>query len=193
MSRLKQMAGLVVMAGILATGGCVRSLNPIVAPADRVFDPALVGTWRSEDGKQTWVFAKSGDNGYALVYTDAEGRPAQFKASLARLGDDLFLDFFPDEPAQHPNGFYQWHVLTTHSFVHLGQLGSSLRMRFPDADWLKGVLRDDPGALQHAFVDDELILTAPTPALQAFWRKHAATDGAFESPVRLRRQPAAAE
>ena len=179
------------VAMLMLAGGCVRSLNPLVGPDDRTFDPALVGTWTEGDGDESWAFTQAGDDQYRLVYTDAQGRAAPFDAALTTLGEDRFLQFAPADLPENPNDFYQWHVLPTCSFVRIRQIEPELQMQFPDADWLKDQLTASPGALEHAYIGDELILTAPTAGLRTFWQAHARTPGAFEDPSHLTKRPTA--
>ena len=80
----------------LALGGCVPSWNSFYTEKDIVFDPALVGTWRpveaKETSKETWEFSKTGEKLYQLAQTDEEGRKAAFEARLFKLKDHLFLE-----------------------------------------------------------------------------------------------------
>jgi hypothetical protein len=61
-------------------------------------------------------------------------------------------------------------------------------MSFPDPDWLKKLVADNPKAIQHEKIDDEIILTASTKDLQTFWLKHLDTNGAFGEPSNMKRK-----
>ena len=178
------------VAAAVMFGGCVRSLNPLASTEVLLFDPALVGEWSEENSGEAWAFsARDTDKAYDLVYTDGEKHPARFTARLLELGGVRYLSFTPADVPENPNGFYQWHLLATHSFLRVKQIEPTLQMQFPDVDWLKALLRENPTALDHAYVDDELILTASTPDLQAFWARHAGTDAAFEDPSNMTKKP----
>src|SRR6266581_3062484 len=101
---------LVALCGVV---GCIpTSINPLYTGQDLVFDPALLGVWRSEgDSKDTWAFEKTGDSEYKFVYTDDEGKTGQFEAHLLKLGHTRFLDLFPESPASR-----EWTAAVTTKF-----------------------------------------------------------------------------
>src|SRR6266699_4476433 len=96
MKKILSASVFVVLCGL---SGCIpTSINPLYTGQDLVFDPALIGVWRSEgDSKETWAFEKAGDTKYTFIYTDAEGKTGRFEAHLLKLGHTRFLDLFPDE------------------------------------------------------------------------------------------------
>jgi hypothetical protein len=166
---------------ILAVG-CIRSLHPIYTEKDIVFEPSLIGQWAEEGDDEIWAFSKGDENAYKFVYTDDKGKQGVFTAHLARIEGHLFLDFFPEEPEFEENAFYQFHLLPVHTFLHVKQIEPRLQMSFPDPDWLKELLEEDPGAIRHEVMEDDdagPILTASTQELQAFWLKHLTTEDAF--------------
>ena len=63
-----------------------------------------------------------------------------------------------------------------------------MRLSFPDPDWLKNLINQDPGAIEHEIIDSEIILSAPTEKLQAFWLKHLKTEGVFDDFSNMRRR-----
>ena len=64
--------------------------------------------------------------------------------------------------------------------MHLRQIEPTLQMCSPDVDWLKKQLEQDPTLIRHEVIDDEIILSASTAELQAFWLKHLESEGLFE-------------
>jgi len=58
----------------------------------------------------------------------------------------------------------------------------------PDLDWLRQVLAADLDAVRHEKIGDDIILTAGTQQLQAFWLKHLDTAGAFGETIDLKRK-----
>lgn len=183
--------GLVAAAAILVfAAGCIRSIQPFYTEEDVIFDPGLVGTWSEEGSKETWEFSKGNENEYRLVYTDDKGKSGAFVIHLLKIDGKMFMDFFPEDPDLPQNDFYRFHLLPVHSFAYVAQIAPSLRMSFPDPDWLKETLAADPQAIAHERIEGDIILTASTRKLQAFWLKNLQADGAFGNfSDMLRNQP----
>ena len=172
---------------LILSAGCIRSLHPIYTEKDTVFEPGLIGQWAEDDSGEIWAFSKEDTNEYKLVYTDEKGRQGVFSAHLLKIKENLFLDFFPEEPGLKMNGFYQFHLLPVHTFVHVKQIEPILQMSFPDPGWLKKHISADPGAIAHEKIEKEIILTAATKELQSFWLKHIDAEGAFGDPSNMKR------
>ncbi len=169
---------LLLATGImLATAGCVPSLNPLYTKQDLVFEAALVGVWAEDDaGKDTWAFERSGEEGYRLVYA-SDGKKGEFEVHLLKLGKTQFLDLYPDDAALsdlNRNDFYKAHLIAAHTFAKVTQIEPNLRMAFLNPDWLKEHLQKNPKAIRHEKInDDRIVLTASTKELQEFVLKHA--------------------
>ena len=175
---------------ILIFTGCIRSLHPIYTEKDIVFEPDLIGQWSEDNSKEQWTFSKKGENSYTLVYTDDKGRQGCFNAHLAKLNGNLFLDIFPEELKIEENDFYKFHLLPVHTFLYVKQIVPSLQMSYPDLDWLKKFIEDNPNAIRHQKIDGEIILTASTKELQAFWLKHLNTKVVFKDTSNMKRKTA---
>lgn len=173
---------------LLLAAGCVRSLHPLYTEQDIIFDANLVGLWSGENMNETWEFSKQNENAYQLVYTDIGGKPAWFDVQLLKIGGNLFLDLFPQEPKLIKNAFYKGHLFRVHTFAHVAQIEPTLQLRFPDPDWLTKLVADDPKAIRHERRDNEILLTASTRELQTFWLMHLDTKGAFGLPSELNRK-----
>src|SRR3972149_838104 len=162
---------LILLGLVIFLTGCVPSLHPLFTDKDLVFDPALVGTWVDEDGKNIWEFQKSRENAYELVYTENE-EPAKFQAHLLKLGDFLFLDVFPEEP-EMKNGLYKGLLIPAHGFSRIWMEGDLVRLAYLDPDWLKQMIDKKKVKIDHDFIDQSIILTAQTEDLQKFAVKYA--------------------
>ena len=57
---MKKWASTVLLFFAIVTG-CVPTLNPIYTDKDLIFDPALLGTWGSDDPREKWVFEKTNE------------------------------------------------------------------------------------------------------------------------------------
>lgn len=179
---------LAAIALLVLLGGCIRSIHPLYTDQDVIFDPALIGCWSADDSKDTWEFLKQSEKRYQLVYTDGDGNAGTFVVHLLRIDGQLFLDLFPGDPELKQNLFYRSHLLPVHTFAHVRQIEPILQMSFPDPDWLKEHVATKSDAIRHEKVDDQIILTASTKDLQAFWLKHLNAKGAFGKPSNLKRR-----
>lgn len=191
MNRL--MSATILGIAILCSG-CIRSLQPIYTDEDLVFEPGLVCEWSESGSQEVWTFTKDDTGGYALVYTDNEKRQGRFKAHLARLDGKLFLDLYPEEMDSKTNGLYLFHLMPVHTFMYVEQINPTLRMSYPSSDWLEKLLKTNPDAIRYESVDGEIILTADSKELQAFWLRHLGTEGAFGEQSNMEcKQPGAPE
>jgi hypothetical protein len=185
---MRKIISMILLGFMILCSGCIRSLHPIYTEEDLVFESNLIGQWSEEDSKEVWTFSKKGVNGYTLVYTDDKGRQGRFSAHLAKLNGKLFLDLFPEEPELKENDLYMFHLLPVHTFLYVKQIEPTLQMSYPDPDWLKKLIAENPKAVKHEEIDDEIILTAGTKELQAFWLKHLKTEGVFEDTSNMKRR-----
>jgi len=179
--------------------GCVRSLYPLFTEEDICFNPKLVGTWTEKDGKNVWIFQKSGEKNYELSYFQAEygdvlgkmerGDTAKFTAQLGKLGKYYFLDISPGETnTKVKNGFYNFHLLPVHSISRIWIEGDTLRLSLLDNDWLKKMIDNNAFKISHSRINDQIILTASTEELQDFVVRYAENNKAFPKPGELLRK-----
>ncbi|MDZ7345081.1 MAG: hypothetical protein ONA90_11280 [candidate division KSB1 bacterium] len=171
---------------LLLAGCVVPSLHPLFTEADLVFDPNLIGTWAKEGEENTWTFQKGGGKAYDFIYTE-KGTPAQFEAHLVRLDKFLFLDTYPEEP-DIDNDLYKLHLIPAHHFFRIWITGDTLRLAALDPDWLKNMIDQKKVNIAHERVEDTIVLTAPTKALQEFVLKYAEDAEAFSDPTEIYRQ-----
>jgi hypothetical protein len=82
---------ILILVGILLISGCiVASLNPLYTEKDLVSDPALVGTW-SSDEKESFTFVENGKNRYECTIT-SDSIANNFEVCIVQLGKYRFLD-----------------------------------------------------------------------------------------------------
>ena len=188
---MKRTAMLFPLAACLMLAGCVPSLNPLYTEKDLVFESALVGVWaEQDDAQETWAFEKAGEKQYKLVYTE-QGKTGEFQVHLLKLGNTLYLDFFPESDGlkdSKRNDFYLSHFVPGHVFAKVTQIEPTLRMAVMNPDWLKKLLEKNPKAIDHQGIGEErIVLTASTTDLQKFVRTNS--NEAFGDPATLKRIP----
>ncbi len=188
-----------LLAGLL--GGCVpvMSLHSLYTEGDVVFEENLVGTWVDDPDspKTTWEFSRAGakEKAYKLVYSDDEGKKGSFVVHLVKLENKLFLDVLP---SQFPSEQQDWEKMKwaynffffvpAHTFIKIDSIEPQLKMRRTINDEMKELFKEEPNAVKHELVEDEIILTASTKELQAFVLKYAYDIRVFPAKIVLTRK-----
>lgn len=182
-------------------GGCVpvMSLHSLYNKEDVIFDEKLLGTWVDDPNnpETTWEFMRivEPNNAYKLIFSDKEGQKGSFDAYLIKLKERFFLDLHPSDPPWEPEDpnklkwpFNTLFLIPTHTFIKIDSLEPQLKMRLTLEDEMQKLLKEDPNAVQHTFIEDRLILTASTKELQAFVLKYADDDRLFTDETVLSRK-----
>src|SRR2546423_94862 len=121
---------------LLVNFGCVQSLHPYYKEEQVTYDPALAGTLKQAEGKDSFVAtAQAEDKSYAVAYTDKDGKAGHFIVHLFKVNETMMADVSPGEPKLNENEVYQAHLLPLHSFLIWEQKGDSLKIRTMDYDW----------------------------------------------------------
>lgn len=124
---------------------------------------------------------------YRLAYTDDKGRKGSFAVRLFRMEGRTFLDLYPAELPEAQNDYYRLHHVRAHTLLHVRSLEPQLVLAAMNPRWLEEHLRSRPDAIDHERRGESIVLTAATPALQAFVLKHLDTKDAFGKPAELER------
>lgn len=159
---------LATLAALAAVSGCVPSLHPFYSPETTVFQEALLGTWSNPGDNETWTFTSENDGEYAVSFTDSEGLTGSFEVHLLKLGEELYLDFFPAPPELESNEFYVGHLLAIHTLARIELSDSGLAVAGMNPEWVEEFLDAHPDALAAERLDQSLVLTASTADLQKF-------------------------
>ena len=196
-------------------GGCVPvvSLQPLFTKNTLIFDEQLLGTWveNPSDTRSAWVFTRLDSNGadtlpralndsadkvYHLSLTDPEGRKGSFCVCLVRLGNNVFMDVFPDvlpsgldDPEKAELFYNAFFLVRAHMFAKVSLSGNRMSIWLTDDDKMKELLEGRPSPIAFESVEDRPILTASTKDLQAFVSKYANDDRVFANEIILERRP----
>ncbi|MBC8469442.1 MAG: hypothetical protein H8D56_08210 [Planctomycetes bacterium] len=182
-------------------GGCVpvMSLHPLYTEKDVVFEERLLGRWVDDPNRPetAWEFHRieEPNNAYSLVFSDEEGKKGSFVAHLVRLQNKLFLDVYPSEPPweiEDPNKlelpYNSFFLIPAHTFIKIDFNGPQLKMWLTKDEEMEKLLKEEPNAVKHTFIEDKLILTAPTKELQSFVIKYADDKRVFKGEIVLDRK-----
>ena len=189
---------LALLALPLVFSGCVcLSVHPLYTADDTVFDPALLGTWvlesdadRVHEAEGGWpamfAFSDAGDGSYAMTHTTPEGAESDFQVYLVQVGDELFMDIYPDRGSEELNctWLYTFQLLGMHQFLYVERIEPELVVSEMNYEWLAEQIQADPTVLQHEgiVIDDEepfYILTGQPQELQQFYAAHVGTEDAY--------------
>ena len=171
---------------VLLLGGCVPSLNPVFTEKDLVFDASVLGVWIQPNAQTQWQITRHSENSYRVVYTDKSGHAGRFVAHLANVDGMQFLDMFPEKMESDAGGFYNIHLVRTHTIYRVLQSKPTLELAAIDYQWFDQYLNDHPDAIQHVTFNGRKLITAPTEDVQAFLVRHK---DKFTSNISLERQP----
>lgn len=218
----------VLLGMVIFLTGCISpSLHPFYTAKDLVFEPALVGSWEEQPDKdeapsakppEVWAFKRSEGteeshaNAYDLTVS-VKDHVASYNAHLAKVGDTLFLDLFPEEiripeikpessESQSPEeeagdevtALYMAHYIPTHSAWRLRLDGDMLWLSPLNSDWVAEQAQKKTLRLRHEDVSGDCggsgtpLLTASPKELRKFLLKHAHDDKAFSSCSTYKRQ-----
>lgn len=192
----------VAVAAVLAAGVCgcsVPSLNPLYSKDAGGDDEGLAGAWVAKDGDLTAKVARSAPGEFTVAVSimgdDADEAPqgTVVTARLVRLGDHLFADVVLHEKQRE--GLTRAHnflAVRTYQVLRIRRDGRTLTVQTPSYDRLKSLLMSGEARLAHAVLADhsggpELVITAPTADLQAFYRTHGADPELFSDALTLTR------
>ena len=182
-------------------GGCVPvlSLHPLYTEKDIIVDKKLRGTWIDDPNspKTTWEFKNIDEpkNAYKLIFTDEDEKKGSFVARLVKLQDKLFMDVYPaalpsdtnesSELAWPHNAFF---LIPAHCFLKVDSIEPQLKLRLMLESNLEELLKENPDAVEHTYVDDRLVLTGSTKKLQTFVLKYADDERVFTDQLILTRK-----
>jgi hypothetical protein len=167
---MRYSAMILALAGAAMLTGCstLISLNPFVAAAQAVSDPALVGTWKdpSGDGKGRIVIEQRGPV-YAIRF-EGDSPQMHFEGRLTRVGDAELMDVVSTEGHDL--------AVAVHLVVRLWPSAGTLKWVYLESDWLKDQAKQ---ALATQPSGGDTLITTPGDAVAQFLKKFGADPRAY--------------
>ena len=175
------------VAGLaLLLNGCVWSVHPLYTEGTMVFEPALVGVWRTADGEKTAIVKEGPERTYEITYLDkdtGEGASGKYRAHLVRVGEFLFLDARPDSRVVNEVMEVRpvWYLLPTHTFYRIQLSGDALTVSLVDD---KLITKPGQPPLAHEMIGDKgeedgYLLTVSSAELKAGLEKRAGDEEVY--------------
>jgi len=158
------------MIPLLTLSACVPlpSVNPLWDEEHAAYEPALAGTWISEDNDEIIVITETGRNEYRMVYVTGEDS-SQYEVHAVRLDGRLFLDLLPDKELLEARlqGEAYLPLIPGHFFLRAVLEPERLVLTAMDDEAIQKKL--DRGELEISTVNwsDGLLLTALTDEIQS--------------------------
>lgn len=188
--------------GILSTmlvllvflNSCLTTLHPIFTPADLVYKPELIGTWKIvENKKEKWAeinrladadprlfpgkTAAIKDKGYLITYKDSANTISErYIAFLARIGKHLYFDYYPAAlpVTSKMDEFYLAHFVKMHIPYRLElQKEGGFTLSQLESGYMNELIEQKKIRIRHEKKEDEdIVITAPTSELQQYILKY---------------------
>jgi hypothetical protein len=174
------------MVAALASGCVTQSVHPLYDERTLVFDERLLGSWGDDDA--VWSFTADGAGGYELLHSDPDGTIVA-EAHLVRIDGSTFLDIYAPDLLADGSELREVLVLPLHTIFRVDELDDRLVTSSLGWNWTEDYLEDNPAEIAHTLVDDRVVLTDGTRALQRFFAAHAEDSEAWEEAVVMQRQP----
>ncbi len=173
----------VLLAVVLAAGGCVPTLNSLFTSKDVTYDPALEGKWQNANTMWTIQPFDAKGGRYRLHTEMKDQPPAEWHATLGTIGTNRFLELLPQRPKEiHPKSFYGGHFIQLRSFWKVALAGDTLTLTSMSTQWLETMLKQNKVTIKYEKQEGGMLfLTASTQELQDFVAKYADDPGAFPS------------
>ncbi len=197
--KIRTVLFIVGLTGIVVS--CIPSLYPLYRTKDLLIDKRLDGLYETDDNEY-WNIRrldpkfeknfsdgwKHYNSGYTYKLTVREDDELEdFALHLLKLGEDLYMDFFPvDYEIRH--GFLDMHLVPTHIFAKAEITDRYLILHFFDLDWLEDLIETNRIKISYVELNDRYLLTAKTEELQKFITKFANDSTTFIEPDTLVRK-----
>ena len=182
-----------LMAGaVVALTGCVYVSDAVIAEADAMFDPRLLGSWGLLADSDSAVVTRGTGNDYRIDFTDDKGRKAVFHARLGLLGGRTVLDVWPAEPTLDTPSAAAEMFVPQHLVLAIDIQGTEVRTALLDSDSVKAALA--ASLLPSGYITSQrrIVLLGTTSDLRSGLGPYVARPEVFGRPDVWRRAGSAA-
>jgi hypothetical protein len=196
--KLTLAAVLLTLAAAL-TGCSTPSLNALASDDTAIADDGLTGVWQPIDKDsqkpeedETYTITSTGDRQYEVTIQkkDDKDKPMQFALRLVKLGDTTFIDMTVSSSGRKEMERFGTTLAPMHNFFKYKRDDDTLEVWALDNKYLENALKNGDLKLGYALHEEkDVVITASTADLQAFFKANAASPDLFEAPGTLKRKP----
>ncbi|HEX6169148.1 MAG TPA: hypothetical protein VFZ33_05610 [Chitinophagaceae bacterium] len=188
---------------IIFLSSCLRTLHPIFTTKDIVYEPKLIGSWKTESqGTKGFVtitnlavdnsielpekISTIKQKGYLISYQQVDGKATeQYIAFLARIGKHLYFDYFPADKKDNKtiDEFFASHFVKMHTSYRLDiSKDGSFELSQLDESYVTKLIDEKKIRISHEKdVKGNIVITASTDELQQYILKYGDEPGAYRS------------
>jgi hypothetical protein len=172
---------LVAAIAVALLGGCASAVSPLYTNTDATTDPAIVGTWASNerDNQSTVRIEKTKDGSYRVtVHDQKSGDDSVYATHFVRLGRASFADLLltnyrhTGQDMDLPAG-----AVPLHEIVKYQVTGNELSVSSIDGDALDKAARQAGFSLQLRHTEKgggNTVILSTTPELRRYFSAHPA-------------------
>ncbi|UII19215.1 hypothetical protein [Fulvivirga ligni] len=186
---------LLAMSFILSS--CVYSLFPIYTPDTIRYNQRLIGTWKGPENELTFKLNNKEDTseGYIMTIIDSGGE-YKFKTFLVEIGNEFYLDMFPEMgDLHHALEVYAMNLYPMHTFQKVSIKDNQLSITTFSLERLSELFKRNQIRLRHELVsqngdpeDAEVVITAQPKELQKFIEVYSKDESVFDQTVKYTRE-----
>lgn len=183
---------------VVLLNSCVYSLFPIYTDDTLVYFPELLGRWELEGAFDEYIeFNKltegkgfldnsseesseeelSLEKSYQIIIMEGDDKQV-FVGHIAEIGDDFFLDLYPDE-RDYDVSLYS-NMMPVHTFIKLRYIDNQLDLTAFDLEKLNKLFESNLIRLRHENVDGTILITAQPTEIQKFLDRYSDDESVFE-------------
>jgi hypothetical protein len=169
----------------------------------------IEGEWINDDG-ETWNFIKGDSMSYFLMHTDNDGNKALMLVHFVRLGNEFFVDFFPevepiislpdttleaalkkqeelnDKHSIFKNSLWTYHLVPFHTFGKIILSEETATIKFFDPSFFEKKVEANQVQIKHEKDDrGTFLITAPTPEVQKLVLQFSRSEDAYTEDIIL--------
>ena len=174
---------IILIVALTAMSSClVSSLHPFFKQKDKIFDPAMIGTWIDGDSciwtiepdtykELIWGENKTDsihhvtytesfpgkekmDSTYNIVYYEDEHAKAELIGTLFQLNGVSYVDFVPDPDANHSSSeITSWHHIPVHTLARVKVNEDSILLYWYGDEWLNELFEQNRIRIKHETVE----------------------------------------
>ena len=122
------------------------------------------------------------DDYYLMEFYESGDLLSSFKAHFVEIGDDLFIDLYPQGGLDDENGASE-NYFPVHTFLKVDLSGEKMVLNIFDQKKLKNLFESNLIRMRHEIVDDKVLITAQPKEIQKFLDKYSDDESVFKDPT----------